>query len=350
MDRYANYHRAKSAKTGFMANLKSIFGDIWRGQANSNAKRRSSFNQPRTIVRKHRPDYRLLIGLSLLLMVSLIVIYSISPLKVNIENYYNDKQVNPLYYFVKHLIILSIGLVGFFVISKAPLKIWYKFSVFFLGLGFGLAILLVILGWSGSSLASSVNGAVRWLKLPLIGTLQVSEVLKFGLLTFLAAFWSMMVKQNKFNSLYNLIYSSVFIIPALLLIVIAQNDLGTAISLAMMVGIMAWSAGINKKIAVIAIIVMILAGSLFIAVKPHRRARLATFLQGDNAPTNDQNRHSFEARIAIGSGGAFGLGVGKSIQAAGYLPELINDSVFAIVAEMFGFFLTVGIVLAFVYC
>lgn len=69
-----------------------------------------------------------------------------------------------------------------------------------------------------------------------------------------------------------------------------------------------------------------------------------TFMQGDSSYSADdvEGYHIQQARIAIGSGGLFGLGIGKSVQATGYLPEAINDSIFAIMGETFGF---VGLVL-----
>ena len=66
-----------------------------------------------------------------------------------------------------------------------------------------------------------------------------------------------------------------------------------------------------------------------------------TFIQGDshkgNSSQENKNYHIQQARIAIGSGGLLGLGIGKSVQATGYLPEATNDSIFAVMGETFGF-------------
>jgi cell division protein FtsW len=69
---------------------------------------------------------------------------------------------------------------------------------------------------------------------------------------------------------------------------------------------------------------------------PYRRERLATFL---NPTANCQTTgyQACEALISVGSGGVSGLGLGRSVQAYGYLPEAANDSIFAIYAEKFGF-------------
>ena len=84
---------------------------------------------------------------------------------------------------------------------------------------------------------------------------------------------------------------------------------------------------------------MLIGAVLLTVFSPHRIERVMTFFQGDSHQTtqkDDNNYHIQQARIAIGSGGLFGLGIGKSVQATGYLPEAINDSIFAIMGETFG--------------
>jgi cell division protein FtsW len=71
-----------------------------------------------------------------------------------------------------------------------------------------------------------------------------------------------------------------------------------------------------------------------------------TFLNPEHDATG-QGYHINQALIAIGSGGIFGLGLGRSIQVYGYLPEAANDSIFAIIAEEFGLLGSIGILLAF---
>jgi cell division protein FtsW len=84
---------------------------------------------------------------------------------------------------------------------------------------------------------------------------------------------------------------------------------------------------------------LVVVGMVFVISAPHRMERVMTFMQGDsNTSSVDENSyHIAQARIAIGSGGLFGLGIGKSVQSTGYLPEAINDSIFAIMGETFGF-------------
>src|SRR5690606_9843884 len=75
---------------------------------------------------------------------------------------------------------------------------------------------------------------------------------------------------------------------------------------------------------------------------PYRRDRLMTFLHPERDCLN-AGYQACQALIAVGSGGVLGLGLGNSVQAYGYLPEAANDSIFAILAEKFGFLGVVGL-------
>ncbi len=112
---------------------------------------------------------------------------------------------------------------------------------------------------------------------------------------------------------------------------------------------MLFVAGINKKIMAIAFGGLLAAGLIMVVTAPHRVARVATFLQGDNTSTEDEGAYHIQhAKIAIGSGGFWGVGIGNSVQATGYVPEAINDSVFAILGETFGFVGLVALIAVFV--
>ena len=95
-----------------------------------------------------------------------------------------------------------------------------------------------------------------------------------------------------------------------------------------------WAGGVKLKYFGIALGVLIVGGLAVTVTSPHRVERVLTFLGGGNSEMDYQIEN---ALIAIGSGGFLGVGIGNSVQATGYLPESINDSVFAILGETFGF-------------
>ena len=101
---------------------------------------------------------------------------------------------------------------------------------------------------------------------------------------------------------------------------------------------------ILAKIAGVGVVV----GLALVVSSPHRMERIGTFFSSSNdvaaADERDNNYHIKNAMIALGTGGLLGRGIGKSIQATGYLPEAVNDSIFAIMGEIFGFAGTVCII------
>ena len=127
---------------------------------------------------------------------------------------------------------------------------------------------------------------------------------------------------------------------SLIVVVFLQKDLGTGMSLVAIIMAMLVVSGMDRKIIAKVLGAVLILGVLMIAMSPHRIERVVTFLQGDSrrsASQDDGDYHIQQARIAIGSGGLLGLGIGKSVQATGYLPEAINDSIFAVMGETFGF-------------
>jgi cell division protein FtsW len=123
-----------------------------------------------------------------------------------------------------------------------------------------------------------------------------------------------------------------------------QSDLGSAGVMVAIMGTMAYIAGLPLGRIMLIGTAVILVVVLAVSVTPYRRARLESFLHpGSNCQSTGYQ--ACQALIAVGSGGAIGLGLGSSVQAYGYLPEAANDSIFAIYAEKFGFIGT-GILLA----
>ncbi|NTW62142.1 FtsW/RodA/SpoVE family cell cycle protein [Candidatus Saccharibacteria bacterium] len=96
----------------------------------------------------------------------------------------------------------------------------------------------------------------------------------------------------------------------------------------------------NKKVGFIIASTLLLGGILMILMAPHRIERILTYVKGDSVSAEESDGASYHvehAKLAIGTGGLFGVGIGNSVQATGYLPEAVNDSLFAIMGEIFGF-------------
>ena len=270
--------------------------------------------------------------------------YAMGPQRANVMNYAYGTNYSDTYFFGKQLTSVAIAVVAFSVFYFVPYK-WFtgERSKYVIWAGFLSCVLLFLLGsLLHLSLAKETNGAYRWFYLGGLGSFQPSELLKYGVLLFLAGFLGRRASQGKINDVHEtLVPVGVISALSLLMIVVLQKDLGTGVSLIAIVLSMIIVSGVDWKIIGKILGVVAFCGLVLIFTSPHRIERVMTFIQGDSHKTasgqEDKNYHIQQARIAIGSGGILGLGIGKSVQATGYLPEAINDSIFAVMGETFGF-------------
>lgn len=271
-------------------------------------------------VRKHKPDYGLLIIACILLVIGLVVMYAISPALAA-----QGGNVSENYFVTKQFIAIVLGLVAFFVAAKLPLSLWERWQKPLVAVSFLLCLATVVL-----------NGlASRWL---LLGnfSFQPVELVKFVLVISGAVILARAAKEGDVSRLQVLKPLLISLAVFSVVIVALQRDLGSAFVLLFIVGMMAFMAGLPLKRLVIFGIIAVIAVVAAISTTSYRRDRLMTFLQPERDCTN-VGYHACQALIAVGSGGVMGVGLGRSVQAYGYLPEAENDSIFAIYAEKFGF-------------
>lgn len=295
-------------------------------------------------IRPHRPAYQLVLYAGLLVLLGLIVMYAIGPQRATLMNYAYGSNYDDNYFFMKQLTSAALAAVAFCAMAFFPYqKIMGVFARRIFLTGLALSLLLVIAGAVFKlPFAEETLGAYRWFQVPGFGTFQPSELLKFGALVFMAGFLGLRARQGKINSVQDtLVPLAIAMGAALFTVVVLQKDLGTGIALVAIVLPMLVVGGVKGTTMVKIIGGLGIIALLAIFTSPHRLERVMTFIQGDTSSsqtTEDTNNyHIRQARIAIGSGALFGLGIGKSVQASGYLPEAINDSIFAIMGETFGF-------------
>ena len=177
-----------------------------------------------------------------------------------------------------------------------------------------------------------------------LGGFQPSELLKLGLVLYLANLVGRYKEQGKLESRDFLQPYAIVSIISLFFSVVVQKDLGTgAVMMAIILAIL-YMSGIKMSIFVTALSLVLVGGVVSIVISPHRMERVMTFSGEGSA---DENYHIDNAKMAIGTGGLWGVGIGNSVQATGYLPESINDSVFAVMGETFGFLGLATVVVAF---
>jgi cell division protein FtsW len=301
------------------------------------------------MVRRHRPDYQIVLFTGLLMMLGLIVMYAIGPQRANVlNNAYGTDQYTNTYFFIKQTVSLLLALTAFAITAIVPFQFFRRHAKTLLLIGLGACAVLAVAGMTGLGIAQCSLGACRWFDLGPLGSLQPAEFLKFGLLLFTAGFLGMRARQGLVNDIQKtLIPLGSILLVAIVFVIGIQKDMGTGIALMAIMAAMMVVAGLS--IRTLGLIGLGLVGLmiLMIVIAPHRMERITTFFQGDSASLEGANYHIVHAKIAIGSGGFLGVGIGNSIQATGYLPEAINDSVFAIMGETFGFVGLVTIILLF---
>lgn len=305
--------------------------------------------------RAHRPDYQIVLYVGLLMLLGLITMYAIGPQRAQVLNTsYGTDTYTGMYFVMKQSISLAIAFAAFVVMAILPFRLMKLYAGWVLVAGLAASALLVLTGnlLHIDQIAHCTLGACRWFDLGPLGSFQPAELVKFGVLLFLARLLTDKMAAGKLNHWGDSIVP-VLILTAVALgfIVLFQKDLGTGITLVAIIATMLMVAGVSKAIGLKLLGIGAVAGLLSIIIAPHRIARVLTFLGSNDTSTltdpGGASYHILQAKIAIGSGSWFGLGIGNSIQSTGYLPEAINDSVFAILGEIFGFVGLLAILLLF---
>ncbi len=278
--------------------------------------------QSGTAGRRHRPDYGLLVLMSLLLVVGAVVVYAIGP------GLTNGKNLPENYFSTKQLTAIGLGIVGFITTASLPIGSLKKLQMPLIALA---AILAVAVRYVGEE----INGAHRWIT---VGgfSFQAAELIKLALVLWLADFLTRRRVSGAITSQDTLKWLGAVVGVIVVVVAGLQSDLGSAAVMMAVIGITAFVAGLPiKKLAIVGSAVLVLA-SIAIISTPYRRERVATFFNPE-ADCQTEGYQACQAIITVGSGGLFGKGLGRSVQAYGYLPEPANDSIFAIVSEKFGF-------------
>lgn len=288
-----------------------------------------------TGLRRHRPDYVLLILCGALLAIGLITLYAISP------GLSRSTNVSSNYYVQKQALAISIGIVCFIAGATISIDIWKKYlnPLIIMSIGGSLAVLVI---------GTRVNGAFRWIQLGGI-SFQPVELVKFTVLIWASGYFAKLIREGGIKKLSKHLKPLIIALFTVGIIVAGiQSDLGSTAVIVAMIATMAIVAGLPLKKLFILIGIMALIGIVAISTSSYRKNRLLTFLHPtQNCQTTSTGWQACQAIIAVGSGGIAGKGLARGVQVNGYLPESDNDTIFAAYAEQFGFIGTVILVIIF---
>jgi cell division protein FtsW len=195
----------------------------------------------------------------------------------------------------------------------------------------GLVVTALVLCVAVLGIGERVNGARRWIG---VGSLafQPSELAKLAILVWCAAYLSRRPPPRTLRELAKPIGT---LVGLFCLLILVEPDLGTVITIVVMVGAMLLVAGTPLPTLAGAYGIVIALGAIATWTSPYRRARLLVFLDPWKDPTNN-GLQNVQALISFGSGGIFGRGLGQGVLKNHYLPEAHTDMISAVIGEELG--------------
>lgn len=241
----------------------------------------------------------------------------------------HDLQGDP-YFFARHQLFYGIipGLVTLVVTMCIPYRVWWRAVLPFLVTVFVLLLLVFV-----SPFGLTYGGASRWVAVGPI-SVQPAEFAKFAVILYLAAL--MANRERTHGTGKGTLLPFLIVVGLVGALIASQPDIGT-LGVVAGAAILTYYAG-GGKVVHLAGIMASAAALLVILIQaaPYRLARFATFLHPELDPKGI-GYQVHQALLAVGSGGLWGLGFGRSRQKFQYLPEPAGDTIFAIMGEELGF-------------
>ncbi|MDD4628089.1 MAG: putative peptidoglycan glycosyltransferase FtsW [Candidatus Peribacteraceae bacterium] len=268
-----------------------------------------------------------LFGLAMISSVSVFESYQITQ-RLTLQGL-RDSTSNSFYLWrsFRHIIL---GFLAMGVMSIIPYRVWERFAF-----PLFIASLLLLISAFLPGIRADYGTARSWIRLGFL-SLQPSEVLKFTLILYLAL-W--LQKREQLIGTWKegfIPFASLLSLSTIL--VALQPDLGSFLVLSSIAVVMFFVAGGNIFHVLLGGAMAGVLGLPLILQKEYIRNRFRAFLSpADPSISETIGFQIKQALIAIGSGGFFGVGYGKSIQKFGYLPEVQADTIFAAMAEELGF-------------
>ena len=230
-----------------------------------------------------------------------------------------------LYYFKRQLIWVALGLIGFNLVVRSPLRHILRITHWFVII---LLVFLFITLLPG--VGTTVNGATRWIAMGPV-PLQPSELIKPFLVLQSALIFG---HWHRLRIRVRLFWLGIF--SLVLLGILLQPNLSTTALCGMTLWLIALASGLPYSYLGGTALGGLLLGFISLSLKEYQRRRVMSFLNPWSDPMND-GYQLVQSLLAVGSGGTWGSGFGLSQQKLFYLPIQYTDFIFAVFAEEFGF-------------
>ncbi|MFH1353885.1 MAG: putative lipid II flippase FtsW [bacterium] len=283
---------------------------------------------------KHKADHFLLLIVVGLTSFGFVMVSSAS--SVVAERFHEDAN-----FFVQHQILYggTVGLALFLLGFLLPYRYWRALALPALLLALGLLVLVFVPG-----LQVAYGGAARWIGLGPI-TIQPTEIVKLAFILYLAALLEK--KGEDIGDFRKSVVPFLIITAVISVLIILQPDIGTLFTTAAIASAMVFTAGFRLRHLFLIGLGGLSLFAVLLNTARYRLERIMVYLHPELDPQGIGYQIN-QALLAVGTGGIWGLGLGRSRQKYYYLPEPAGDSIFAIIAEELGFARSVLLLLAFV--
>lgn len=273
-------------------------------------------------LRKHEPDFYILISTIMLVFIGVIMVYSASSPKALQE--FGD----PLFFFKRQIVWAALGLFIMIILMNIDYHIWKKHAT-------AIYIITIILGLLiFTPLGMELKGARRWINLGFT-TFMPSDAIKLGSIIFYAAFLEN--KKDKVSKFKDGLIPAFILIGLSTGLVYLQKDLSTSITVAGTMLSMYFIAGMPYYVLIASagLAAILFKVAVYSEGNEYRLDRIKSF-RDPFADKLGDGYQIVQSLYALGSGGLFGVGLGKSKQKFFYIPEAYNDFIFSIIGEELG--------------
>ena len=266
-------------------------------------------------------DYPFLILVLLLLAVGLVMLYSAS----SAQSQYDTGYAISTRYLQKQGVCAIVGLGAMYAFSRIPVGLWHRLAWPMYGASIVLLLLVLAAG-------QEVNGARRWITIAGI-QFQPSEVAKFTMIVLFARLTRRFGPEAKKFRFGVLGFGTALL--GILVPLALEKHLSAILLMGMVAVVMMYVAGTNPKWLLAGAAAAAVFVIVYIRFMGYAGDRVTAWLHPEADP-GDTGYQILQSLYAIGSGGVFGLGFGKSRQKYLYLPFQYNDYIFAICCEELG--------------
>ena len=273
------------------------------------------------MARKLKSDKFLFTATLALVCASLVMVYSSSAV-IGLEQY----GQRPSYFLWKQATFALLGLALMPLLMRVDYRHYRQPLVLWTGLGLVTFALVAVL------FGPRINGARRWFGIAGIGV-QPSEFAKIVVVFFVAA-----VLERRMDRIDDLRFSLLpvaVVLGGVVGLIMLQPDLGTALSIIVIVAAMIFAAGLNYRYIIGLLLVAIPAATVVLMSADYRRRRMMVFLNPWEDPLGD-GFQVIQSLISVGTGGIFGRGLMAGVQKLFYLPYPHTDFIYAVIGEELG--------------